>query len=162
MAEQHEDGRSGPEWMYKRLHHAYRLASDAVFEEYGVKEFGQPMILLILERLGVGGVIATQKELSERLGVSQTTTAISLKSLERLGCICKKSDQKDMRRNQIEITDRGIEVANKFRKAFDHINRSMYGGFSDEEKDLISSFFLRMTKNLMRIANPTEGDETDS
>ena len=145
-------GRSSPEWLFHRLNRAHHLASNVVFEKFGIREYGQPMILFALERYGKNGVIATQKELAEHLGVSQTTTAISLKSLERQGCVSKSPDKADMRRNRIEITEKGLEVAEKFRNAFRDLDQAMYEGFSEEEKTQIAEIYERMTKNLMRYA----------
>ena len=144
--------KNSTEWLFWKLIHAHRCASDAVFTMYGIRECGQPMILFMLESYGENGVIATQKDLAELLGISQTTTAISLKSLERLGCVQRKPDERDMRRNSISITERGLEVAELFRRAFRDIDEAMYADFTDEEKVTIAEFYSRLTKNLMEKA----------
>ncbi|HHU22979.1 MAG TPA: winged helix-turn-helix transcriptional regulator [Clostridiales bacterium] len=150
---QNENGnKHSTEWLFRDLNTACRLASDAAFAKFGVREFGQPIILFMLERYGKDGVIATQKELAQRMRVSPTTITISLKSLERLGCIRKINDKKDMRRNQIEITEKGKMVAKQCRKAFEDLNKAMYQGFAPEERELINSFFIRMTNNLINAA----------
>jgi len=159
------NSRHSAEWLFRDLNNAYRMASDAAFAKFGVKEFGQPIILFMLERYGKDGVIATQKELAQRMGVSPTTITISLKSLERLGCIRKINDKKDLRKNQIEITEKGKMVAKQCRKAFEDLNKAMYEGFTPEERELISSFFIRMTNNLIKAAKlscfPGERNEPD-
>lgn len=155
--------RNTTNWQFHRLTRAHHLASNMLFDKFGIREYGQPMILFALERFGKGGAIATQKELAEHLGVSQPTTAVSLKYLERQGCVSKITDERDMRRNRIEITEKGIEVAKKFREAFRELDEVMYSGFSEEEKAQAAEIYERITKNLMQHARQTslERNETD-
>ena len=75
-----------PAWRFRALHHAHRSAVDAALSRFGVREFGQPFILFMLERDGDGAYDA-QREISQRLGVSPATVTASLKSLEKQGCI---------------------------------------------------------------------------
>lgn len=148
-----KDGRS-LDWCFKHLTHSYRMACEAVFREYGLTEYGQPMILFVLKDMGADNRAVTQKELSEYIGVSQTTTAVSLKSLERQGCIRRRSDKRDLRRKYVEITGKGLEVAGCFKQAFEHIHTVMYKDFSPEEKEEACRLFKRMSINLMKIAKP--------
>lgn len=144
---------SGPEWLFRDLQDAHRRAFSSAFRRCGVGDMGHPMILFILEEFGEGGVIATQKELAGRMRLSPTTITISLKTLERQGYVRKVTDGADMRRNRVEITETGRQIAEKCRAAFDEIDKAMYRGFTPEEIALISTLYQRMTENLRSIGS---------
>ena len=154
--------RNIPQWQFHRLTRAHHMASAVVFDKFGIREFGQPMILFALERYGKDGSIATQKELAEHLGVSQPTTAVSLKFLERHGCVSKVTDERDMRRNRIAITEKGLEVAEKFREAFRELDEAMYSGFTEEEKTQIAEIYEKITKNLTQHSRKTSFERTET
>lgn len=136
-----------PAWRFRTLHNAHRCAVDAALGRFGVREFGQPFILFMLEREG-DGAYDTQRKISQRLGVSPATVTASLQSLEKQGCIRRVSCESDMRRKRIEITDAGRDAAAKCRRAFQSVDESMYEGFTQAELDTLAGFFERMTANL--------------
>ena len=142
-----------PKWLFRDLKRMHELASSAVFSKLGLRDFGQPLLLFVLESYSDSGQIPTQRELARELNLSPTTITVSLKSLERQGCVRKLADDADMRKNRIEITDRGREVAQSCRVAFDKVDEGMYLDFTDEEIALISSFYVRMTNNLKKLAD---------
>jgi len=146
-----ESREAGPEWYFRELFQAHRTASLSLFAHFGIKEFGQPIILFILE--SEDSYAPTQKELADQLGIAPSTTTISLKSLERLGCVRKVSDENDMRCKRIEITDKGRVAAKKFREAFYIIEQAMYNGFSNEERETISQLHKKITSNLLDLAD---------
>lgn len=145
-------GSSDPEWLFRDMNMAHRMAMQAVFNRNGVGELGQPLILFVLEDCIDDGVIPTQKELAEKLNISPATVTISLKSLERRGYVRKIADGEDLRCNRIEITSAGRITAERCRRAFDEIDKAMYTGFSDNEKSLLSGFYTRMMGNLLTLA----------
>jgi DNA-binding MarR family transcriptional regulator len=140
---------SSPAWRFRCLHHAHRAAVNASMARCGVPEPGQPFILFALERIG-NGSIDTQRELAERLGLSPATVTASLKALEKQGYVRRVTDENDMRRKRIEITERGREAEVLCRRAFVQVDDVMYRGFSETELSQLSSFFDRMTENLRR------------
>jgi DNA-binding MarR family transcriptional regulator len=152
---------SGPEWLFRDLQDAHRRAFISAFQRCGVGDMGHPMILFILEEFGEDGVIATQKELARRMRLSPTTITISLKTLERQGYVRKVTDGSDLRRNRVEITEAGRQIADKCRAAFSEIDRAMYRGFTPEEIGLISSLYLRMAENLRSITSGTTEQEAE-
>ena len=152
MCDNPQDNRQRPEWLFRNLNNAHRLATDALFHRMGIIDLGQPMMLFILSE----GAVSTQKELAEMMGLSPSTVTISLKSMERLGYVRKTSDPNDMRRKRIEITEFGLETAEKCRHVFHVIDNVMYKDFTPEEKDLISQLYIRMTNNLIMLADSPE------
>jgi len=138
--------------MFRDLSAAYRIANDKLFDAFGIREVGQPLILFILDQQRDSGAVDTQKQLADILRVSPATVTISIKSLEKRGLVRKKSDEHDMRCNRVEITDAGRDMARKFREAINELDGVMYAGFSEEELKTVSSLFVRMTENLLKYA----------
>ncbi len=143
-------GPKEPKWLYRDLKRMHERATAVVFAERGLN-IGQPLLLFVLEDKCSHGVNPTQRDLADELNLSPTTITVSLKSLERNGCIRKFADEEDMRKNRIKITPKGREMAKNCRNAIDKVDEGMYYGFSSEEIALISSFFIRMTENLKRL-----------
>lgn len=147
---------NGPEWAFRKLMRAHRLAHDAVFDSLGLREIGQPMLLFVLNDLRREGERCTQKELAEFLNLSPSTITISINSLEKRGLIRRTTDTADKRRKLVEISAEGIAVAEKCRKAFDDIDKAMYAGFSPVEMSRMAENFSRMTENLKQCAKEAE------
>ena len=146
----------GPEWAFRKLMRAHRLAHDAVFESLGLREIGQPVLLFVLGDLRRSGEKCTQKELAEFLDLSPSTITISVNSLEKRGLIRRVGDTADKRRKFVEISDKGVAVAEKCRLAFDGIDRAMYEGFSPGEQENAARSFARMAANLQKCAKEAE------
>lgn len=91
---------------------------------------------------------ASQKELGDAIGISPPTVAISVKRMEKAGLLCKISDEKDLRRNVITLTKKGVEYIEECLSIFDKTDRSVFDGFSELEREQLKRFYLRMIKNL--------------
>ena len=137
--------------VFRGLMHAHRRAHDALFDSMGLREIGQPILMAILSDKKRMGEKCTQKELSERLRISPSTLTISIKSLEKRGYVRKTTDENDLRRNYIEITDAGMEISDKCRECLIGIDEAMYAGFSTEEKEMAMKFMERMAENLRTL-----------
>lgn len=137
----------GPEWLFRivdRMHHSM-LAQE--FERRGLSRASQPFILFILEDEGPGASLS-QKELAERLGVSQPTAAISIRRMEAAGLLRKLSDGDDLRRNRITLAPKGARLVRDCKAAFDDIDERMFEGFSAKEREELRSYYLRIIANL--------------
>ena len=151
-----------PKWLYRGLKRVHELATNAVFNEYGIGNLGQPTLLFMLEGEERHGRFPTQREIARDLNLSPTTITVSLKSLEKHGCINKLPDDEDMRKNRISLTEKGREITKKCAEASDKVDETMYLGFSDEEIALISSFYIRMTENLRTLTGDNRSQKEDS
>lgn len=144
--------RNRPEWAFHNLMRAHRLAHCSLFEQLGLRDVGQPMLLFLLDDAGCDGRECTQKGLCSALRLSASTVTASVKSLERHGYVRRHSDERDMRRNIVEITDSGREIARLCRRAFADIDEAMYRGFSEAERRQITGLFARMADNLLTLS----------
>ncbi len=82
----------------------------------------------------------SQKELARIHNVSTATVAVSLKKLEKGGYIGRAGDQEDNRYNKIHITEKGLEVVEASIGLFSQVDREMFTGFSDEEREKFTKF----------------------
>ncbi len=142
-----------PEWAFRRLIHAHHTAHAAVFDRLGLKQVGQPMILFELADARDKEQRLTQRELADGLHRSPSTITISINSLEKLGYIRRVADEKDKRRNYVEISDEGLLIAEKCRRAFDDLDSAMFEGLSPEQKNDLTALFNNISANLYSLAD---------
>lgn len=90
----------------------------------------------------------TQKELAERLFVSQPSIAMSVKRMEKAGLIKREQDENDLRINRLSATEKGTILAEKCRRDFDDIDDGTFKGFTDEELENMKQYLDRMILNI--------------
>jgi DNA-binding MarR family transcriptional regulator len=91
----------------------------------------------------------TQKEIADKQRVSAASIASSTKRLQKAGMIQKKTDESNLRRNMLYVTEKGIATAENCRKEFDRFHESFFRSFSDEELELFTSFLDRFIRNVI-------------
>ena len=116
------------------------------------RDFGHPFVLCLLEHCGGEEGFVMQKELAKRLRLTPATVTAALKALEKQGCIVRESEESDMRRKRIRVTEKGREVAQRSVNVFTEVDEAMYKGFSPEELEAVSGYFKRITENLRSLA----------
>lgn len=146
-----------PGMLFHALHRAHRNAVQAELSAQGLADLGSPMILLILQHRGTGGEIASQRELAQSLRVSPATIATSLKSLERLGYVEKRADDRDARCKRIAITEKGIGAVQRCFDVFHAVDRQMMKGFTQREQDELDRLHHKMLDNLSELRCGKEG-----
>lgn len=94
---------------------------------------------------------ASQKEIARSMDVSAATIAVSLKKLEKGGYINKVMDEGDNRLNQITITEKGNRVVTQSKQIFEATDQRVFEGFTEEEKQTLSSLLHKLNANLDRM-----------
>jgi DNA-binding MarR family transcriptional regulator len=149
-----EDERDVPlQWLFHDMHKAHMHAARAILMKYGFKDPGQTRVLEALERYGKDGVFATQKQLADILRISPSTLTATLKYLEKQGYVEKQPDEKDLRRNHIALTPKGLETAHLIHDEMHSVDRAMFSGFSEQEQVVAADIFRRVIKNLRAYAD---------
>lgn len=128
---------------FHRYHCSHRNIVDARLREKGIY-VGQPPILKYLSE----HENATQKEIADFLHISAPSVATSLKRMEESGLVVRLENKKDARRNTVKLTKKGKELFLFAENTFMRIDDIAYKGFTEEEMDLMVTFFERMNKNL--------------
>ena len=133
--------------VFRDYHCSHRNATENKFREKGLY-FGQPPILKYLSE----NENATQKEIADFLHVSAASVATSLKRMEESGLVVRLENKKDARKNNLKLTKKGKELTKFADDYFLRIENETFLGFSEEEIDVLISFFERMNKNLSDFA----------
>ena len=149
--------REMPGMLFHALHRSHLNALQAELNARGLSDVGSPMILFILDHHGDHGEIASQRELARTLRVSPATIATSLKSLERMGYVEKRVDEKDARRNRVTITEKGLAAVKQCFDIFGEIDRRMMEGLTPEEQDDLDRLHRKMLNNLGELKSCKEG-----
>lgn len=130
-----------------------RCIIESHFKENGIY-IGQPPILEYLARKPD----STQKEIAEHLGISPASIAVSVKRMEKSGLVVRVSDKSDARRNNLRITEKGIELLEFSHRTFDKMDCAMIKDFTDGELEMLLNFLDRMNKNLLSVIEEKEDD----
>ncbi len=106
--------------------------------------FGQPRLLeYVIEKDG-----CTQNELSDGLGVSPPSVAVSVKRLEKAGLLKREPDKDDTRRNRLSVTEDGLKALERFHSVCLETDARLFSGFADEEKETLVAYLTRLTGNI--------------
>ena len=126
-----------------RISLLHRLRVQNLLADTGVWGSQIPFVLHVERNPG-----CTQTDIAEHLGVSSPSIATSIKRLQKAGMLEKRADEADMRRNHIELTERGHSTVARGRACYDHVVGQMLQGFSDNELESLSSLLMRLDENL--------------
>lgn len=140
--------RNEPSVLFHSLHHAHKRQVVTEQKTRGVADLGAPLILLTLYYVDSKGKKLSQRDLAKRLRLSPATVAVSLKTMERSGYICRFPDEEDQRRNLVSITEKGVKAMELCGQAFRAADDRMLADFTPEEKEQLTGFFVRMLRNL--------------
>lgn len=137
-----------PNALFHFLHRAHHRRVSEEWNARGIGDVGAPMLLITLYNSEKAGRTLSQRELARALRLSPPTVAVSLKNLEGKGYVVRTADEGDQRRNLVRLTDKGRQAVEMGTEAFETVEEQMLFGFSEEEKDQLTNFFIRMLKNL--------------
>ena len=139
------------ELLSRQFNQAHRAAIQAELNAAGLGEVGHPMLVSILQsaKEDPEGQCQAQRELADLLHVSPAAVANSLKCLERDSYIRREPWQRDARRNQVILTEKGTAAVEGCRDVFRRVSARMMAGFSPEELEQLAQFQRRMLDNLI-------------
>lgn len=123
-----------------------RYIIDRRLEEGGIY-FGQPPILRFLRE----NPNATQKDIADSLQISPASVAVSVKRMEKAGIISRETDKDDARRNNLSLTEKGIELEEFAMRTFRAVDDAKLSSLSEEEISLMLSVIKKMTVNLSEL-----------
>lgn len=138
---------TGLEWLFRtfdRMHHNY-IKAELIKRGFG--EASHPPILFML-KFEAKDMTASQKEIADAIGISPPTVAISLKRMQKAGLVQKASDEKDLRRNHVTITEKGLQLVDECAAVFGDVEQGIFNNFSEKEREQLKGFYIRMIQNL--------------
>jgi len=125
----------------------HRCVCEQLVGKLGVHHSQHRLLMNLARRQGGA---PSQKELAHEFEVSSAAMATMLKKQEAAGYIKRVPSNGDMRRNCIEITEKGREVVEKSREIFRSIDKRMFDGFTDAQIDEFYSCLDRIQNNMTR------------
>ena len=112
----------------------------------------------ILMHLARHGSLPSQKDLAAHLNITPAAVTGALKSIEQAGYIERKLGQ-DNRYNELQITERGLDIVNESQRLFSEADRAMLEDFSDVELAAISEYLDRLQSNVQKYIDKKENLE---
>ncbi len=105
---------------------------------------GQPFMLDLLSR--EDGV--PQSVLAKKMDISPATAGTMVKRLEKVGYLERRRDAADERVSNVYLTEEGRNIGARLTELQKEMNELVFDGFSDEEKEHMKDYLLRMIENL--------------
>ena len=90
----------------------------------------------------------TQQELSAAMGLSPSSIALSTKRLEKGGFLQKKTDEENLRRKQLYLTENGRRALLQAQSGARAFNAVLMRGVTSEESAAAEKVLRRMIRNL--------------
>lgn len=134
---------------YERIHKMilankiHRQAIETAIDDIGIHR-GQHLILMNLAR---EEKISSQKEIAERLGITQAAMTMALSRLERDGLIERKAGS-DSRYNETLITEKGKDIVSRSRDHFSEVDKAAFSGIEDAELEVFEKCIDKICSNL--------------
>lgn len=148
------------ESLFRAIFHMHMSCVKKELDKKRIVQAGHPPILFML-RNEANNMVASQKDIADRLGVSTPTVAVSIKRMEKAGLVRKVIDESDLRRNMITLTENGLKFVEELMTVFDAIDEGMLKGLSQQEQEQLKTLFLRIISNLEAMgAQPPEDLKT--
>lgn len=98
----------------------------------------------------------SQNDIAARFDISAAAVTTTLKKLEHDGFITRKMSESDSRVRYVELTDKGREVIENTRRAFDRVDEMCLSGFSEDEIAQFAAMIERIKNNLTSIAEENQ------
>jgi DNA-binding MarR family transcriptional regulator len=89
----------------------------------------------------------TQEELSQLLTLDKSTIARSIARLEKSGYIYKKLNEKDLRSNQIFLTEKAKEIEPQIHSILTNWNKILSADMNEEEIETAHRLLIRLVNN---------------
>lgn len=122
----------------------------------GVRKIGIPRTQhRTLMYLSCKGKLFSQKELAEHLSVTPAAITGILKSLENEGYIVRCALKEDNRFREIEITEKGREVVEETKAAFDSADKIAFADFDENDFETMLTLISRIRCNIEKAKEET-------
>lgn len=139
-----------------QLTHLYFRETFQELQKIGIHPKQVPFMILLSDHEGL-----SQREISEELGISPPTVAVSVKRLEKSGLVERQEDAKDQRRCRTYLTTQGKAVICNVKKCVEEKEALVFQGFTEGEQCLMKRFFDQMIENLTEKKEETGKEKTD-
>lgn len=130
---------------FRRIGIAYRNAASRQLNDMHITH-EQCALLYLIEQSDM-----TQKEIAQKLKISEATLSGRVKRLEKMHYIERVQDQNDKRKYDLFITPSGKKALDEAKSIVDRLSKQCFEGFDDQDFALLMSLFQRVYKNLEKM-----------
>ena len=130
--------------------HLHHSRAHQLFESFGLYRGQPPVLKALWEQDGLN-----QTELAERMHNSAATMTKMLQRMEKAGFIRRVVDANDQRVMRVYLTEAGRAVQNQLEMTFARMEDETFCNFSNEERDQLREYLLRVRENLMQATRET-------
>ena len=127
-----------------RLHHRN---IENRFENTGLHR-SQRRMLMHLSRFDT---MPSQRKIADDFEISPACVARTLKALASEGYITRAGDEDDLRRNNVSITEKGLNIVSETRHTFESLKQAAFEGLTADELNQLISLLSRVKDNLVRV-----------
>ena len=121
----------------------FARALQSRFAEHDVSAGQWPLLLYLWEQDGL-----SQKQLSRRVQIDESTTTRTLDRMERDGLVRRERDKSDRRRINVYLTERGNLLRDELVPYAQEVNALATHGLSEQDKAKINSLLTYMIARL--------------
>ena len=129
--------------MFMQVVHLHHHRAHNLLNDIGLYR-GRPHILFYLQ----DHRDCSQKQLADHMRLKPATVTVVLGRMEKDELIERRQDEVDARVSRVNITQKGLDLCQKATEQFALLREGMYKDFSQEEIELLLSFYGRMRANL--------------
>lgn len=133
-----------------KLSHIHSITADFLAKK--LQDKGLPDFVSshgnILFQLNINGPMK-MGQLAEKINRDKSTTTVLVRKLENEGLILVESDVIDKRNKYISLSDKGKEYTDLTSDLSSTLLSTFYKNFTEEEKELFTSFLDRIENNFM-------------
>ena len=105
---------------------------------------GQPKLLVYLTKRGP----CHQRELADYFEVDPANISRMTDSLERGGFVLRRTDEQNRRRDLVEVTEKGRQAGEIWRRRCREVEEIMLRGFSPQEREQFADYLSRAYQNV--------------
>lgn len=91
----------------------------------------------------------TLNELARLTHMKAPSISVQLQKMEQEKLITRKTDESDLRKSYVSLTEKGRECDSFFISNCEDTEKVMLGGFTAEEKELLKGYLKRIAENLI-------------
>jgi DNA-binding MarR family transcriptional regulator len=130
-------------YLVRQAHQAFTRSLELRLSPHDISPSMYFFLRLLWEQDGL-----TQREISERLGLTPPTTVSAMDNLESKGLILRNRSTTDRRQIHIFLTKRGKDLEGKLRPRTAEVNAVALQSVSPAEADMLCDLMNRMMRSL--------------
>ncbi|MGN1295996.1 MAG: MarR family winged helix-turn-helix transcriptional regulator [Bacilli bacterium] len=117
----------------KRTFHAFNDSVKRKVHQSGINFTTFYILTFLNKNLECGNREITQKDICKFISLKAPTISITLQNMEIDGYIIRTKSQKDSRNTFVQLTEKGIELANKMKQFFQETDVQIVNIFTQDE-----------------------------